>query len=132
MPYYALRPSESRRHDSRGLRKYRFFRPPENNELDCIYEAKLSLLVVGIDEFFWTAYFCEDMYYTGENPINDYLRIGFDGSMGGQRNSDWPIWDPRYYFLMGLSIRAAQITMEWSELVHLLENYLDPLVSYHL
>lgn len=97
---------------------------------ECIYEAQLSLILFGVDDFFWTAYFCGDTYFTGKPTTETYLENRVDAPSGGQRTVDWPIWDPRYYFLYVLSIRISQITREWTVLVQTLENYLDPLVSH--
>lgn len=71
------------------------------------------------------------IYYTGENPIGDFLKTGLDGSMGGQKDSARPMWDPRHYFLIVMSIRTSQVTMEWSCLMQTVENYLEPIVSAH-
>lgn len=86
-------------------------------------------MICVVDDFFWTAYFCGDTYYTGEDTVDEYLKEGLDGPSAGQTRCDWPIWDPRYYFLTVLSIRMYQVTAEWTVLVQVLESYLDPHVS---
>ncbi|KAB8225606.1 hypothetical protein BDV33DRAFT_231018 [Aspergillus novoparasiticus] len=125
LPHYVLRPSQTKFQDRRGLRKHRFFRPPRSNDSDCIYEAQLSLVVSGVDDYFWTACFCEDSYFRGKNPIPDYLEDKVDGPSFGLRMSKYPIWDPRYYFLFILSIRMSQVAMEWAVIVGTLEGHLD-------
>lgn len=96
---------------------------------DCIYEAQQSLIILGVDDFFWTAYFCGDSYFTGRNPVHGHLDDKTDGPAGGLRQCNRPIWDPRYYFLVVLSTRINQVTMEWTALVQFMEIYLDPHVS---
>ncbi|KAI9370227.1 hypothetical protein BJX61DRAFT_544848 [Aspergillus egyptiacus] len=122
LPHYVLREDNISLHDSRRLRKHRIFRlsGPE-----AIYEAQLSLIVFGADEFFWTAYFCEDVYFRATNPISEYLQDKLDGPSAGLRMSRFPIWDPRYYFLYVLAIRMRQITMEWAVLVKIITGQLD-------
>ena len=82
-----------------------------------------------MDDFFWTAHFCGDTYYTGQDTVKEFLEKGLDGPSAGQTRCDWPIWDPRYYFLTVLSIRMYQVTAEWTVLVQVLESYLDSHVS---
>ncbi|KAF7158588.1 hypothetical protein CNMCM5623_003648 [Aspergillus felis] len=125
LPYYALRPDQPDLRDSRGLRKHRYFRPPGEEKQDCIYEAQLSLIVFGVDDFFWTAYFCEDTYFGGQDLVANCLQDEVDGPSLGRRMHKFPIWDPRYYFLSILATRTGQITLEWTVLVQSLENVLD-------
>ncbi|PIG87092.1 hypothetical protein AARAC_004323 [Aspergillus arachidicola] len=125
LPHYVLRSSQTEFQDRRGLRKHRFFRPPTSNDSDCIYEAQLSLVVYGVDEYFWTAYLCEDSYFREKYPVTEYLKDEVDGPSFGLRMCKFPIWDPRYYFLSILSIRMSQVAMEWTVLVETLESHLD-------
>lgn len=57
------------------------------------------MALFGVDDFFWTAYFCEDAYFRTSNPILEHLQDMGDGPSGGARMSKFPLWDPRYYFL---------------------------------
>lgn len=130
LPHYVLRRDKRQFHDARGLRKHRYFRPPSEDEQNCIYEAQLSLIILGEDDFCWTAYFCGDSYFTGGNPVHRYLQDQTDGPTGALRACNRPIWDPRYYFLAVLSTRMEQVTMEWTALVQFMEDYLDPHVRF--
>lgn len=85
----------------------------------------------GVDDFFWTAYFCEDAYFRASNPTAEYLQDEVDGPSSGLRMSRFPIWDPRYYFLSILVIRLSQITMEWAVLVEIIAGQLDKHVNTH-
>ncbi|KAJ5759384.1 tumor suppressor protein LOH1CR12 [Penicillium odoratum] len=122
LPHYALRKNNQPLRDGRKLRKHRLFRLLGQ---DAIYEAQLSLIVFGVDEFFWTAYFCEDAYLRANNPIAEYLQDEVDGPSSGLRMSQFPIWDPRYYFLSILVIRTSQITMEWAVLMEIITDDLE-------
>ncbi|KAJ8207129.1 hypothetical protein LV164_004590 [Aspergillus fumigatus] len=125
LPYYALRPDQPDLRDSRGLRKHRYFRPPGEEKQDRIYEAQVSLVVFGVDDFFWAAYFCEDTYFSDQDLVATCLQDEVDGPSLGRRMHKFPIWDPRYYFLSILATRTGQITLEWTVLVQSLENVLD-------
>ncbi|THC98636.1 hypothetical protein EYZ11_001914 [Aspergillus tanneri] len=125
LPHYVLRPDRPELRDGRGLRKSRSFLPPSSGSNDRIYEAQLSLVVIGVDEFFWMAYFSEDSYFRNSNQISEYLQDKTDGPSFGLRLCKFPIWDPRYYFLSILSIRMGQVTMEWRVLVETIEGRLD-------
>lgn len=85
----------------------------------------------GVDDFFWTAFFCEDAYFRASNPIAEYLQDEVDGPSSGLRMSRFPIWDPRYYFLSILVIRMSQITMEWAVLMEIIAGNLDKHVNTH-
>ncbi|KGO61614.1 tumor suppressor protein, LOH1CR12 [Penicillium expansum] len=122
LPHYALRRDDYRLQDNRRLRKHRLFRLSGQ---DAVYEAQLSLIVFGVDDFFWTAFFCEDAYFRASNPIAEYLQDEVDGPSSGLRMSRFPIWDPRYYFLSILVIRMSQITMEWAVLMEIIAGNLD-------
>ncbi|KAJ5396514.1 tumor suppressor protein LOH1CR12 [Penicillium cosmopolitanum] len=122
LPHYVLRREDDQLRDDRLLRKHRRFRLSGQ---DAIYEVQLSLVVFGVDEFFWTAYFCEDAYFRASNPITEHLKDKGDGPSSGARMSKFPIWDPRYYFLSILVIRMGQITMEWAVLMDIITGHLD-------
>ncbi|KAL4969433.1 uncharacterized protein BDV14DRAFT_165932 [Aspergillus stella-maris] len=122
LPHYILRQDDDRIKDCRGLRKHRLF---SLSGQDAIYEVQLSLIVYGVDDFFWTAYFCEDVYFRANNPVAEYLRDEEDGPSAGLRRTRFPIWDPRFYFLSNLVIRLGQITMEWTTLVEIISGDLD-------
>lgn len=83
-------------------------------------------MILRVDDFFRTAYFCGDSYFTGKNPVHVHLGNHTDGPTGALRQCNRPIWDPRFYFLAVLSTRINQLTMEWAALVQFMENYLNP------
>jgi hypothetical protein len=86
----------------------------------------MSLIVFGVDEYSWTAYFFVDTYYGKQDSTSHYLQKKLDAPSGGYTGHNSPVWDPRYYFLTVLSIRLSQVTLEWSSLVQTIEANLDP------
>ncbi|KAL4867253.1 hypothetical protein BDV12DRAFT_210023 [Aspergillus spectabilis] len=122
LPHYILRQEDDQVKDCRRLRKHRLIRLSGQ---DAIYEAQLSLIVYGVDEFFWTACFCEDAYFRASNPVAEYLQDEVDGPSSGLRMNRFPVWDPRFYFLSVLVIRLSQITMEWTVLLEIISGDLD-------
>lgn len=83
------------------------------------------MIILGVDDFFWTVYFCEDAYFRPEDPIDEHLQDKGDGPSAGVRMSIFPLWDPRYYFLSILVIRIDQIKMEWEVLIEHISTYLE-------
>lgn len=82
-----------------------YFRPPETILQDWIYKSQLSLIICVVDDFFWTAYFYEDTYYTGQDTVDEFIKQGLDCLSAGQERYNWITYDLRYYFLTVLSIR---------------------------
>ncbi len=132
LPYFALRRNKAPTLDPRGLRRSGpFVRVQESLKgYEQIHEAQISLLVVGIDEWYWTAYFCVDKYFGSEETPQFYLDNQLDAPIGGTgRSTIFPVWNPREYFLIILSRRTRQITREWSSIVVTLEERLGSHVS---
>ena len=132
LPYYALRQSSLPRNDSRGLRRCgRFMITRANSETpEYLYEAQISLLVSGVDEWFWTSYCCADTYFGSEKTIQYYHDRDLDASSGGERPTHYPVWNPREYFLYVLSRRFRQVTQEWRVVVTAVEDRLQNNVGY--
>ena len=131
LPYYALRQDRALQADSRGLRRSGYFIPnldgPQNHEY--LYEAQLSLLVTGVDEWFWTAYCCAETYFGSEESIQYYSDNELDALTGGEKSMLYPVWNPREYFLSVLSRRLKQVTKEWIIVVDTLQDRLRLHVS---
>ncbi|MCJ1483151.1 hypothetical protein MMC06_003317 [Schaereria dolodes] len=129
LPYYALRQSAIPYRDSRPLRRCGRFITTRNTGLpEYLYEAQISVIVTGFDEWFWTAYCCTDTYFGSEKNIHFYHDggpSGYDAPGGGDRPNHDPIWNPREYFLNVLSRRFRQITKEWSIVVYTIEDRLQ-------
>jgi hypothetical protein len=94
------------------------------------YEAQISFLLVGVDEWYWTAYCCTDTFFGSERPPSSYAGLGLDGPVGDpQVLSSHPIWNPRDYFLRVLSARISQATKEWAVIVAILQSRLESYVG---
>ena len=128
LPYYALRLNKTPRKDARGLRRCGEFATNHQNSgvTEYIYEAQISVLVTGIDEWFWTACCCIDTYFDAENTMRSYYESSHDAFIGGRERPGWlPVWNPRDYFLLILSHRFRQVTKEWGVVVRTLEDRLQ-------
>ena len=116
----------SRQNDARGLRRSCAFPSgldsPELKER--LYEAQVSVLVTGVDEWVWTAYCCVETYFGSEKSVKHYHENNLDALTGGETFSGFPVWNPREYFISVLSRRLRQITKEWSNIVEALEQWL--------
>jgi len=94
---------------------------PEGQENYRIYQAQISCVVCGLDDWQWVTYAFVDTEHddngddsadkaTSSEGINeDPITCGLDANL--------PIWKPRQYFLKVFEIRAKQIRQEWDQLV---------------
>ncbi|KAH0547759.1 hypothetical protein FGG08_000016 [Glutinoglossum americanum] len=127
LPYYVLKREYAATPDSRGLRRSGPFIPTRGkNANEYIYEAQISFLMVGVDDWCWTVYCCVDVYFGSEESPDLYDEREQDAPLGGTKDRKWPVWNPRDYFLKVLSERVAQITREWSNVLCGLEERLRP------
>ena len=101
------------------------------------HEAQISFLLLGSDEWFWTAYCFVDTYFGSEYSCEEYLNatsgppataLSLDPPTGGEKLLDDPIWNPRGYFLAVLARRMDQVSKEWSNLVATVNNRLTDYV----
>ncbi|KAH7403912.1 hypothetical protein BKA64DRAFT_463174 [Cadophora sp. MPI-SDFR-AT-0126] len=113
------------------------------NEHHYLYEATTSIVVTGSDHYIWAAYAFVDTYFDSRESADGYhewkgqRRGRADPLAAGQINADDPIWDPREYFLKVIEIRTDLISMEWSQIINMLEaehqqsrtNLFDTLLS---
>ena len=94
------------------------------------HESQISFLISGYDEWFWTAYCFVDTFFASESTVQTYHEGGVDAASGGERFVEYPIWNPREYFLLVLSMRFRQVTKEWFILVNTLDSRLDVYVCH--
>lgn len=92
------------------------------------YQAQISFLLTGVDEWHWTAYCCVDAFFGSERSPEWYFSREFDGPTAGGRTQFQPLWNPRECFLSVLSRRLSQATKEWTNVVLKLESRLDEYV----
>lgn len=137
IPYFALRSSRDPCKDKRPLRRHGTFIPirpcPENGvsgDPEYLYEAQISILVTGVDEWVWTAYCFTDTFFGSEDTIHDYDVKKADAPTGGETLRKYPVWNPREYFIRILFRRMRQATKEWGNIVSTLEARLGAYVSF--
>jgi hypothetical protein len=100
---------------------------------DYVYEAQLSVLVTGIDDWVWAAYCFADVYFKGEEhteTVEHYSKqqIVLDPHSCGRYPANPPVWIPREYYLRALSCRVEQVKQEWSNSVSQLIQQTEPYV----
>lgn len=134
LPYPALRTGKTVT-DQRGQRKSQSMLPTvqaleaEIAEDDIFYyEAQISLLITGVDEWQWTAYCCVDTFFDDEFEPDWYWQNHYDGPMGGSRREFQPVWNPREYFLIVFSRRLRQVSIEWKNITDVLNSRLNTYV----
>ncbi len=94
-----------------------------------LYEAQISIVIVGIDHYTWTAYGTEDTYFGTDR----YDHVGTRGSRTswdpivgrGGLDINCPTWDPREYFLKAVEFRARSIVKDWEWVVRGLEDAVE-------
>ncbi|KAG4415773.1 hypothetical protein IFR04_011073 [Cadophora malorum] len=145
LPYYARRrmiPTPNAHRDAR-LRNGKPLRRSEEVihlsldplhprlERDYIHEAQVSIMVIGIDDWFWTAYCFADVYFKGEEhteQVHVMHRNNADPHSCGKYFLDRPIWNPRHYFLRSLSCRMEQVKQEWYNTIFQLFEDIEPCI----
>lgn len=101
---------------------------PDSNPNEFLHEAQISFVIIGLDEWVWTAYCLTETYFGSEESIEYYYPRGYDAPSGGAKPMHYPIWNPREYFLLILSSRIRQSTQEWFNTVRTLEAR----IQYHV
>ncbi|KAI1335662.1 hypothetical protein F5Y15DRAFT_243280 [Xylariaceae sp. FL0016] len=148
LPFFAWRKGpkciedERRMSDGRPLRRSQNLSfldatPSENHPMrsnDFIYEAQVSCLVSGLDDYSWIAYSFVDTFHnkcqsgeTGNEDEDSVLYhheretthglVPLDPLSGGSLRADRPEWNPRMYFLRVLESRIEQVKHEWINIV---------------
>jgi len=148
LPFYAWRRSEyaitdlRRKFNGRPLRRCRSlaFLNRLSAELTMfdidgyIYEAQISCLVTGIDNYSWIGYAFVDTYFKGpdNNECVEYYDTtakGMDPLTMGRYDANRPVWTPREYFVRVLQCRMDQVRQEWNNTVSGLLQGIEPHVS---
>ena len=135
LPYYAWRqkPCEDHRQYADGdpLRHSRdvsFLNWKTCESSGFLYEAQISCVVAGSDEWRWVGYCFVDTYFDavgeGKETVPSYHKdsLGDEGMRAdpftyGIADADKPIRNPREYFLMVFRIRINQVKREWQQVV---------------
>ena len=94
----------------------------------CYHDAQISVLLTGVDEWYWTTYCIVDTFSNESENADTYFNMNCDGPSGGGRDEHFPEWNPREYFLLVLSRRFNQVAHEWDSTIQELINRLDTYV----
>jgi hypothetical protein len=105
----------------------------EDGRIDYIHEAQISIMITGIDDWFWTAYCFVDVYFKEEGhteSVQHYTESSppMDPHSCGKDSVNRPIWRPRHYFLRTLSCRIEQAKQEWNNSIFQLFRQIEPCV----
>ena len=93
-----------------------------------LYEAQISCVVAGSDEWRWVAYCFVDTYFDAAEEAKESVLSYHEDSLAdegmradpftfGITNADNPIQKPKEYFLMVFRIRIDQVKREWQQVV---------------
>jgi hypothetical protein len=137
LPYYVWRssqkPCEDHRRDAnasplRQSRDVSFLNWKSSGSSGFLYEAQISCVVAGSDEWRWVAYCFVDTYFDAAEDAKETVQSYHEDSLVeegmradpftyGITSADNPIQKPKEYFLMVFRIRIAQVKREWQKLV---------------
>lgn len=137
IPYYAIRRgsriSDRRKVNNKPLRASRVLPLAVGDSTNDLYyyEAQLSFVVTGVDEWRYTSYCCVDTYFGSEPRHLAYLEppVRIEPAAGGRLGLELPKWNPREYFLVILSFRIEQAVTESQALIDSFEDRMNSYVS---
>lgn len=106
---------------------------PEDGAKDYLHQAQISVMITGIDDWFWTGYCFADTHFKADGhneSVEHYAnqRTQMDPFSCGKGDINLPIWLPRHYFLRTLSSRMEQVKQEWNNTVFQLFQQIDPCI----
>jgi hypothetical protein len=135
IPYFALREHKEPREDHRKKdgnplrRSYKLpclgipnGSPTATNEVGYLYEAQISVVVIGFDHYVWSAYAVVDNYFDPSESVEYYhedMKGPYrpDPLAAGHIDANMPLCAPREYFLKVFEIRIQEVTKEWHLIV---------------
>src|SRR5271154_240991 len=137
LPYYVWRGSqkvcEDHRRDAnasplRQSQDVSFLNWKSSGSSGFLYEAQISCVVAGSDEWRWVAYCFVDTYFDAAEDAKETVLSYHEDSLVdegmpadpftfGVTHADNPIQKPKEYFLMVFRIRIDQVKREWQQLV---------------
>lgn len=137
IPYYAIRRgsciTDTRKSDGKPLRTSRILPLAAVDSANDLYyyQAQLSFLVTGVDEWRYTSYCCVDTYFGSEPDHQAYLEppAPIEPASGGLLELERPLWNPREFFLSILSFRIEQAVTESQALLDSFEERMNSYVS---
>jgi hypothetical protein len=107
-----------------------------NQEVYRIYEAQVSCVVYGYDEWQWTACaFIDTEHDSGDlyDSQSDHDVIDEEADedpIATGLHANKPIWRPRQYFAKTFEINIEEVSQEWHQLVHKMEVDIIAYVRY--
>ncbi|KAI1623176.1 hypothetical protein EDD37DRAFT_682678 [Exophiala viscosa] len=148
LPYFAWRTSPRPCKDQRltrtnqPLRSFRDVSPlilVPNKLPAYLYQAQISCVVAGFDEWTWTAHCLADSYFDGEDGENvqQYSKDARDGAstnpfLHGVIEAGRPFHKAREFFLRVFSVRLKQVWKEWQTVVTNIKNSISRYEEEHL
>ncbi|KAF2178428.1 hypothetical protein K469DRAFT_754507 [Zopfia rhizophila CBS 207.26] len=131
MPFCALRrgrPEEYFRDGVKPRRKWRDISFLANGM--GIHEAQISFTICGPAESRWVAYAFVDTDFDEDKEMGadefDYTSMLADQiASDGEVDANRPIFNPREYYLLIVSIRLKQVVKEWAGLVQIVEKGIE-------
>ena len=105
---------------------------PNGSALFHYYEAKVSYVIFGLDDFFFTSYLLTDTYQ-GETEVQ---RDKYATAYGGRgldpacmRSFEFPFWNPREHMFASLATRLGQVTKELTQMMNMFDKHMRRYVS---
>ncbi|KAF2182121.1 hypothetical protein K469DRAFT_245084 [Zopfia rhizophila CBS 207.26] len=93
----------------------------QNQRTYRMYEGHITFMICGSDERRWVAYAFVDTAFNESDPEDEEEfpagTMHEDPIADGKLDAEFPLWNPREYFLMVCNIRIAQVQREWQYLV---------------
>jgi len=137
IPYYAIRRgpciTDTRKLNGKPLRASRILPLAVGDSAKDLYyyQAQLSFLITGVDEWHYTSYCCVDTYFGSEPDHQAYLEppAPIEPASGGLRELERPLWNPREFFLCIWSFRIEQAVTESQALIDSFEERMNAYVS---
>lgn len=105
--------------------------PSRGEDTEYCYEVQISVLITGIDDWVWTSYCLVETYHGGEPSNKEYLNSAYptEPATAGSKHLEYPIWNPREFFLCVLKRRIAQAVGEYrvlnDELIDRMNDYVS-------
>ena len=91
------------------------------------------MLITGVDEWLWSCHCFVDNYYNSVREKPEDFETGDgkgkDAPTGQYLSLQFPVWNPRQYFLVILARRMMQIASEWTNLTRAFNARLMSYVS---
>jgi hypothetical protein len=105
---------------------------PDGTEVFHYYEAKVSYLMMGVDDFFFTSYLLVDTYQGETEDQRDTYDTAYEGcgiDPASMRSFEFPFWNPREHMFASLAERLDQVTKELGQMMGTFDKHMRRYVS---